>query len=247
MSIILDALKKMEGEGAAKGSREILPPPKRPLSGRKRGLLLSLAAAALALNLFAVVLWLGEKNGGDEGSAGENVRQPVAKGLAAAPVGMAHLSAVPEVARPVAVPAPVGPGAGAAEKSKEEAPLISPEPLPAVEKPVAASPLPPATQEIAALGEGAETESVNAVEGKKAYDGSVLFVEDLPADLRSGVEDLKISAHVYSDDPSFRRVAVNDSLRREGDAVAADLVVEEITERGAVFNYRGYRFRMESR
>ncbi len=251
MSIILDALKKMEGEGATKGSRAMLPSPKEPLSGRKRGLLLALAAAALALNLLAVVLWLGGRDGADEGSVGESVRQPVEKGLAAVPEGTSRHAAVSGVERPVAGPKLVGPGPGppaeAAEKGPEEAPDMSPEPLPAVERPLAASLLLPATQEMSASTEEPVTEAVSAVEEREAYDGSVLFVEELPGDLRSGVKDLRISAHVYSDDPAFRRVAVNDNLKREGDTVAADLVVEEITERGAVFNYRGYRFRMEAR
>jgi general secretion pathway protein B len=246
MSIILDALKKMEGEGTTKEPREIITPPERPLSERKRGLLFFLAAAALALNFLAVVLWFGQRDGAGERGVRESVGLSVEKRLAAvAPGKETPPLSVPVDAPSVASPERAAPGAGAAVESGEIVPNALAGLRPSEERAVPAT-VPPTAQEIATIGKETVTEGVNAVEEREAYDGSVLSVEELPGDLRPGVEDLRISAHVYSDDPAFRRVAVNDNLRREGDAVAVDLVVEEITERGAVFSYRGYRFRMES-
>jgi len=127
-----------------------------------------------------------------------------------------------------------------------EAPVAESRPQgPVAETRVTAPLLPPPAQEVSPRNEG-PAEGENAGE-KGEYDGSVLTVEELPGDLRAGVMDLKITAHVYSDDPSFRRVAVNDTLKREGEVMAGGLVVEDITEEGAVFSYRGYLFRMESR
>jgi hypothetical protein len=256
MSIILDALKKMEGEGAAKGRHEKLPAPPGVLSGWKKGLILSLAAAALALNLLAVILWLGMRDGANERGVGETVERPVERQPAVAPGGTAPLPAIADLQRPVATPETVDPGpdptlgTGAAAKvdgkSAEMAAVLPPSPPDTVAIPVTVSPVPPGDGEIPVPDERAAAEGVQADEEGEAYDGSVLSVEELPGHLRPGVEDLRISAHVYSDDPSFRRVAVNDDLKREGDMVATDLVVEEITEGGAVFSYRGYRFSLRS-
>jgi general secretion pathway protein B len=249
MSFILDALKKMEGEVATKGAGAIPPPPPRPLSGRKKSLLLALVTATLALNILAVVLWLGERERADERGGGKNVVRTVERPFPVAAATMAvPPAAVPEAEIPVTSPEPVVPGAGETVQGGEETAQVTSGRRSAVEKPVAAeSSLPPTAQEIAALDARPATEEVSAGEERATYDGSVLAVEELPGDLRPGVAALRISAHVYSNDPAFRRVAVNDNLKREGDVVAAGLVVEEITERGAVFRYRGYRFRMETR
>lgn len=66
--------------------------------------------------------------------------------------------------------------------------------------------------------------------------------EDLPPDMRQALDDLRISGHVYSDDPSFRLVNVGDLMKREGDSVSTEIRLVEITEGGAIFTYRGYRF-----
>jgi general secretion pathway protein B len=271
MSIILDALKKMEGEGPEKGPAARLSTSESPLPAGKRLLILSLAAAALSLNLFAVVLWLGMREGPDERGASEMAKIPVSKRPAAAPQRTSPLAApVSVVERPALSrlpagsappPAPVpgyddeGPATtmGGEEPSSLSVPPTAAEsppggspPTRAVGTPAATPPLPLPDREIPPRGEGAAAEGVNAAD-QQEYDGSVLTVQELPENLRAGVKDLKITAHVYSDDPVFRRVAVNDTLKREGDVVADGLVVEDITEEGAVFSYRGRLFKMESR
>lgn len=269
MSIILDALKKMEGEGSGKGQPARLSTSESPLPTRKRLLVLSLAAAALALNLLAVVLWLGMREGPEEPGSSESIPMPVEKRTAAAPQGT-PLPAAPlsVVERPAPSRLPAGPApppapasgydregpATAAGGDVPSSPAVPPpaesQPIGAVDMPAPTTVLPPPAREIVRQGEGTAdgeiAEGVGATDHEE-YDGSVLAVEELPADLRAGVKNLKITAHVYSDDPAFRRVAVNDTLKREGDVVAAGLVVEDITEEGAVFNYRGHLFRMESR
>ncbi len=70
---------------------------------------------------------------------------------------------------------------------------------------------------------------------------------ELPEGIKDSLEDLRISGHVYSDDSSFRILTVNDSVKREGEAISPDLRLIEITEKGAIFSYRGTHFLIDDR
>ena len=72
----------------------------------------------------------------------------------------------------------------------------------------------------------------------------VFNLNDLPADVRSALPPLKISAHVYSPEPHSRLVQVNDQLLQEGQDSIQGMQVEEILPNGLVFRFKGYRFRM---
>ncbi len=72
----------------------------------------------------------------------------------------------------------------------------------------------------------------------------VFNLNDLPADVRSALPPLKISAHVYSPEPQSRLVQVNDQLLQEGQDSTQGLKVEEIMPNGLVLRFKGYRFRM---
>ncbi len=68
-------------------------------------------------------------------------------------------------------------------------------------------------------------------------------VHDLPDEVRAQLPDLVFSGHLYSSDPAARMIIV-DSGRAlsEGQRVAADLYLEEITKSGVILAFRGYRF-----
>jgi general secretion pathway protein B len=72
----------------------------------------------------------------------------------------------------------------------------------------------------------------------------VFNLNDLPADVRSALPPLKISAHVYSPEPHSRLVRFNDQLLQEGQDSTEGMKVEEILPNGIVFRFQGYRFRM---
>ena len=72
----------------------------------------------------------------------------------------------------------------------------------------------------------------------------IFNLNDLPADVRSALPPLKISAHVYSPEPASRLVQVNDQLLQEGQDSIQGMQVEEILPKGIVFRFQGYRFRM---
>jgi general secretion pathway protein B len=72
----------------------------------------------------------------------------------------------------------------------------------------------------------------------------VFNLNDLPADVRSALPSLKVSAHVYSPDPAARLVRVNEMLLQEGQDLPEGLKVEEILPNGVIFRFQGTRFRI---
>jgi general secretion pathway protein B len=59
---------------------------------------------------------------------------------------------------------------------------------------------------------------------------------------RGGVPELHLDLHVFSTRAQDRFIFVNSRKYREGDTLQEGPVVEQITEGGAVLNYRGSRF-----
>ena len=57
-----------------------------------------------------------------------------------------------------------------------------------------------------------------------------------------GVPQLHLDLHVFSTKPQERFIFVNSHKYREGDTLQEGPVVEQITQSGAVLNYRGSRF-----
>jgi general secretion pathway protein B len=66
----------------------------------------------------------------------------------------------------------------------------------------------------------------------------------IPAALRDRKPMLAMTLHFYTEEPARRMVRIDDRIVREGQAVADQLVLEEITPGGAVFSYAGERFEL---
>jgi len=75
-------------------------------------------------------------------------------------------------------------------------------------------------------------------------DGRVLELGDLPAPVRAELPKLLVSGHVWSEEPSLRLLSVDDRLLRESDEAAPGVGLQEITPAGAVFVFKGWRFRV---
>ncbi len=75
-------------------------------------------------------------------------------------------------------------------------------------------------------------------------EGQPLYtVHDLPDDVRSQLPSVVFSGHLYSSDPAARMIIVDGGRAlSEGQRVAADLYLEEITTSGVILAFRGYRF-----
>ena len=72
----------------------------------------------------------------------------------------------------------------------------------------------------------------------------VQALRDLPEPIRRAVPPVAMSGYMYSPNPADRLILIDKVLRREGDEVAPGLVLERLEPKGAVFTFRGYRFRM---
>jgi general secretion pathway protein B len=66
-------------------------------------------------------------------------------------------------------------------------------------------------------------------------------LSELTGDERSGLPALKLSMHVYADDPTQRFVIVDGRRLREGDSPAAGIAVEAIRRDGLVLSVNGRR------
>lgn len=64
----------------------------------------------------------------------------------------------------------------------------------------------------------------------------------IPAALRDRKSKLTMTLHFYTDEPARRMVRIDDRIVREGQVVADQLVLEEITPDGAIFAFAGERF-----
>ena len=73
----------------------------------------------------------------------------------------------------------------------------------------------------------------------------VMALAELPNHIQQALPQIQISLHFFSNRPEARLVRINDRHLHEGDIVANELRLLEITEGGAVFSFRGYRFQVE--
>ncbi|MGD2053226.1 MAG: general secretion pathway protein GspB [Gammaproteobacteria bacterium] len=96
----------------------------------------------------------------------------------------------------------------------------------------------PGTRQFAA----AEPASVLAGAEYPQSQGAIMEKEELPPDMQQHIPVMEFSAHVYSSNPMQRSIVINGRFMEEGDRLTADLLLDEITADGAIFNFRGQRF-----
>jgi len=72
----------------------------------------------------------------------------------------------------------------------------------------------------------------------------IVDISELPAAVRNRIPDITFSGHVYSNVSSRRSVIINGKYMREGEFVNADLKLEKITSKGAVFSLGDVWFRL---
>lgn len=140
--------------------------------------------------------------------------------------------------RPAAVPTAAAPAPVAvAVPSPRMAPASAPEPV-AVALPivVSAAPAPPAEArpaESVAPAPGGSTPAVAAVRP--------LLLTAMPPDERRQLPPLMTGGSVWSDSAASRFVILDGQVLREGDAVAAGLVLERIERKAAVLRWKDQR------
>ena len=111
----------------------------------------------------------------------------------------------------------------------------------------------PSGEELAKLKKEIRQERLNIirmpVEDKETKDFEhfettvdVIDFERLPLEIKAQLPVLKITGHIFSDNPDNRIININGSIFKEGDRVSDGLILKEITLNGAVFDYKGTLF-----
>ncbi|HEY5602789.1 MAG TPA: general secretion pathway protein GspB [Gammaproteobacteria bacterium] len=71
-----------------------------------------------------------------------------------------------------------------------------------------------------------------------------VLISELPDSIRQKIPSMEFSGHIYSTTVERRSVMINGKKMREGDVVAAGLLLQAVTPDGAEFVYQGYRFKL---
>jgi general secretion pathway protein B len=152
-------------------------------------------------------------------------------GLAASAPAVAVPSAA---AQPVAMPPP------AIEALETRKPLKTAAAPASTERPESArKPAPPA-----AAADGAHPQPSPPVAVAAAPDDVATSVRELPEPIQRAIPPIAVGGYIYSKNPADRLLLIDKVLRHEGEEVAAGLVLEKLLPKAAVFNYKGYRYRV---
>lgn len=218
MSLILDALRKSEAERKRGQAPGLFSPMPMPPARRRRAPVWPMLAAVAALIVMAVIVmryWPGPAQ-----------TDPVA-------TPAANVPAVPAHEIPTTTPAPLVAPSTPPAKPAATVPTAVPPPEPAIAPPlpapVAAAPVlpPPAPAPVPAAAEPA----ADYLPG----------LSSLPPDQRASLPPLKLSMHVWSEQPA-RRIAIIDGQRVGEGSSLSGAVVAEIRRDGVALDINGQRY-----
>jgi general secretion pathway protein B len=227
MSYILDALRKSDQQ-RRRGAVPSLPTLPPALLARERPALLPYAL----LGLSAVVV-VGMALAWLRPWSQQVVQAP--RQLAAAPVDL-PLRPVPPVVATARLAVAV------TENASRPA---TPSPA-AVTPPLRRPPAIPAPRARAAAPTVAIDGSADRPAAEPATLAKPMAMAELPPSIRRQLPPLQVAVHAYSGTAHDRLVSINGRMLREGELLAPDLRLEQITPEGMVFAFRGYRFRREA-
>ncbi|MYN43372.1 GspB domain-containing protein, partial [Duganella sp. FT109W] len=77
-----------------------------------------------------------------------------------------------------------------------------------------------------------------------ASDEPVVNLRDLPEPIQRAIPPVAVGGYIYSKNAADRLLLVDKVLRHEGEEVAPGLLLEKLQPKEAVFNFRGYRYRI---
>lgn len=171
--------------------------------------------------------------------AGNPAAAPAAQTNAAAPAEPAP--SVPVGVRPAAAPGATG--EAKAEDRRPRRPYSSPaegEPAKAKREPKsqAARPTAPGAAPVEAPPAAPQPPAPELV--------TATALRDLEPSVQRTLPSIAITLHRYAPAPEARMIRVNGRVAREGDVVAGDLAVAEITRNGVVFVIGDHRFYMDA-
>lgn len=215
MSLILEALRRSEAERRRAAPPSLLgdiAPPRGPSSSPWP---MALAGLAAGLLLAATAWWWGSAR--DIGPA-ETTRALAAPALAATE------QAAPLVVEPV-------PPAAYAPPPTASMPIAAPQPTR-----TAPPPSPPAPAPAAPPRPSPDTSTPAAVDASIGPREGDLRWSDVAGE---GMPALRVSMHVYADDPSRRFAIIDGQRRREGETLQPGLTLLEIRRDGLRLGWQG--------
>ena len=234
MSLILEALKKSEAErqrGKAPGL--FVEQAVAPVRGRQRTPGWAYALGVLLVVVVGVLVWR-EWSRADTTAVGAPPPQP----SPASGEGSPDVAALPPLP-----PAGEGRGEGAPGASVVAPPVALPPPQPSPAREAASpdiarvpAPVPaPAPRPVPAQ---TPTQAPTITELPEPTN-TLPRLTDLPASERNALPPLKITMHVYADEPSQRFVILDGRRHGEGANPADGVVIQEIRRDGLVLSLRG--------
>jgi len=236
MSYILEALKKAQAErqlGNAPTIHAPAPSYAAPRAGQGvQRRYLALGAGAVVVAAAVALLW---PRFASEAPVRLAAVTPPAAVLATAPATAPVATPAPPAAV-IPAPAPVVQPAPAPAPVAEARPVrVKPAPTPVV--PAASSSPQPSPQQ-------RETAPAPAtVAPQPVGDDQLRTLQQLPDTLQREIPKVAFGGYIYSPTPGESLLLVDKMLRREGEEVAPGLVLERLTPKAAVMNYRGTRYR----
>jgi len=219
MSYILDALRKADAERDRGNVPGIHAQPSfggpLPTSAQPAAKpWLWLAGGAAAVLVVGGLAWylIGPARNAAEVPTAAPVSTPIA--AAPPPVAVAPVAAAPVAVAPPP-PQPIAPRLEA--------------PAPAARKP---RPTPPA----ASAAPTTEAKPATAA-GEKVY-----TLAELPAEIRRQLPNVAVGGSMYSARPADRILIINGQVLHEGDKIAPELTLQQIRLKGALLDFKGYRY-----
>lgn len=219
MSYILEALKKSDQQ-RQRGATPTLPTAQVTAAAPKQHLLVYYGLlAAVLLGAGITIGWLRPWQAEQPAPATEPsaARSPIPHQAAPAP-----LPEPPEMARMTAQEFPVPPIA---------------QPAPRVDAMKPDIPAPASTGTPGAVAAPMPEKPASPAQEQRA-----IPMAELPRTIQQEIPALTIQLHAYSGNPAERLVSINSRMLREGGFLTPDLMLEQITPDGMIFNYKGYRF-----
>ncbi|HVR82240.1 MAG TPA: general secretion pathway protein GspB [Luteimonas sp.] len=240
MSLILEALRKSEAErrrGQAPDLHAELP----PVSVPRRAVVPPWAWLLLGSALLLLALWLARAPRPSRTATTETTNASAAsKREVSAP---SPLPAVPRLSPSAAAarPASIAPAPVERAQPTSTPEVVPPDVIPpdVTRQSVAATPQPAPITATPAPAAVATTPVA-------ATDSDILQLSDLSAAERKTLPPLKLSMHLWNDDPALRFVILDGTRLVEGDRIG-DAVVAAITSDGVLLDWNGRRLKLPIR
>lgn len=248
MSYILEALKKAQAERQLGNAPTLHAPTlqsmERSTAGGRLKKPLLLVIVAMAVAIAALVAMVLRPAAAPAPVAQAAVGAPAQSVPAAPAVPVAAQPSAPVVPDSVApLPAPVAalppPVATLTPALRRQA---GPQAAPAAPTPVTGDPATPAAN--AATAATTATGAAGFQAKAPAFEEPVQNLRDLPEPIQRSIPQVAVGGYIYSKNPADRLLLIDKVLRREGDEVAPGLKLEKLLPKEAVFNFKGYRYRV---